>query len=80
MAAAVQAGIRTAAGRACVAAGRPEDWRTVSTSKPHGCAPRMDETRLTRRLCQRCGGSGTEIFFLFDDGPCRQCRGVGRVF
>ncbi|CAK9780763.1 unnamed protein product [Cutaneotrichosporon oleaginosum] len=39
------------------------------------------DPRIGGQLCYRCGGSGRETsLFMFDDGPCWQCRGVGRVF
>ncbi|KAL7422805.1 hypothetical protein Q5752_002101 [Cryptotrichosporon argae] len=39
------------------------------------------DPRIGGRLCRRCGGDGRELTWLgFDDGPCWDCGGSGRIF
>ncbi|BEI82999.1 hypothetical protein CcaverHIS002_0308670 [Cutaneotrichosporon cavernicola] len=59
---------------------RPQMHHTYAPP-PGALVVQPGDPRIGGQLCYRCGGSGREAsLFMFDDGPCYQCRGVGRVF
>ncbi|GMK53598.1 hypothetical protein CspeluHIS016_0101840 [Cutaneotrichosporon spelunceum] len=59
----------------------PPQMRHTYAPPPGALVVQPGDPRIGGQLCYQCGGTGRELsLFLFDDGPCHRCRGVGRIF
>ncbi|EIM79302.1 uncharacterized protein STEHIDRAFT_173171 [Stereum hirsutum FP-91666 SS1] len=66
--------------RATSGALRPRLVAAGARPPPGAVVYQPGDPRLGGSLCWRCDGRGVTTFFIFDEGRCEACNGLGRIF